>query len=85
MGISIVSLLSAVIVVLFFSAIMPSLLTAQGTLVNTTNGCLPDGTCGHPSDPVAGAVAGLIVLVVIIAFVIGIFNEATPSERVEYY
>lgn len=71
---NILNIMGIVVVMMFLGVMMPSLLTAQGLLVTSLT--------GYPVEQLA---AGMLVLIVIIAFIIYIFNQSQPSAPAPVY
>jgi len=72
--VNILNIMGIVVVMMFLGVMMPSLLTAQGLLVTSLT--------GYPVEQLA---AGMLVLIVIIAFIIYIFNQSQPSAPAPVY
>ena len=71
---NILNIMGIVVVMMFLGVMMPSLLTAQGLLITSLT--------GYPVEQLA---AGMLVLIVIIAFIIYIFNQSQPSAPAPVY
>ena len=71
---NILNIMGIVVIMMFLGVMMPSLLTAQGLLVTSLT--------GYPVEQLA---AGMLVLIVIIAFIIYIFNQSQPSAPAPVY
>ena len=71
---NVLNIMGIVVVMMFLGVMMPSLLTAQGLLVTSLT--------GYPVEQLA---AGMLVLIVIIAFIIYIFNQSQPSASAPVY
>jgi hypothetical protein len=72
--VNILNIMGIVVVMMFLGVMMPSLLTAQGLLITSLT--------GYPVEQLA---AGMLVLIVIIAFIIYIFNQSQPSAPAPVY
>ena len=71
---NVMNIMAILVIVMFLGVMMPALISAQGLLVTSL--------IGYPVEQLA---AGMLVLIVIIAVIIYIFNQSQPSAPVPVY
>ena len=71
---NVLNVMGILVIIMFLGVMMPSLLSAQGLLVTSL--------VGYPVEQLA---AGMLVLIVMIAVIIYIFNQSRPSAPAPVY
>lgn len=71
---NVLNVMGILVIIMFLGVMMPSLLSAQGLLVTSL--------VGYPVEQLA---AGMLVLIVMIAVIIYIFNQSQPTAPAPVY